>query len=90
MVDASAIFDRLLSELPRDLAAFRDLAPAPRLARCVTLSTFHGCPAQEIEAIVQRMSAPERTQLVATLTMFAQAAGEVPEQDWSLGWGASE
>lgn len=45
---------------------------------------------QEIEAIVQRMSAQERTQLVATLTMFAQAAGEVPEQDWSLGWGASE
>lgn len=41
-----------------------------------------------IEAIVRRMSPQERTQLVATLTMFAEAAGEVPEQDWSLGWGA--
>jgi hypothetical protein len=36
------------------------------------------------------MSAPERAQLVVTLRMFADAAGEVPEQDWSLGWGAAD
>jgi hypothetical protein len=34
------------------------------------------------------MSAPQREQLVTTLRMFAEAAGEVPEQDWSLGWGS--
>jgi DNA-binding MarR family transcriptional regulator len=42
---------------------------------------------RDIEAIVQRISPQERTHLVAALTMFAEAAGEVPEQDWSLGWG---
>jgi hypothetical protein len=43
-----------------------------------------------VQAIVARMSAREREQLVATLRMFADAAGEVPEQDWSLGWGAGD
>lgn len=45
---------------------------------------------REIEAIVARMSTTDREQLVATLRMFADAAGEVPEQDWSLGWGAAD
>jgi DNA-binding MarR family transcriptional regulator len=45
---------------------------------------------QEVQAIVDRMSAPQREQLVRTLRMFADAAGEVPEQDWSLGWGAGD
>jgi DNA-binding MarR family transcriptional regulator len=45
---------------------------------------------QEVQAIVDGMSAPQREQLVATLRMFADAAGEVPEQDWSLGWGADD
>lgn len=45
---------------------------------------------QEVEAIVERMSPEQRAQLVATLRMFADAAGEVPEQDWSLGWEASD
>jgi DNA-binding MarR family transcriptional regulator len=43
---------------------------------------------REVQAIVGRMSAPQREQLVTTLRMFAEAAGEVPEQDWSLGWGS--
>jgi DNA-binding MarR family transcriptional regulator len=42
---------------------------------------------REVQAIVERMSAPQREQLVTTLRMFAEAAGEVPEPDWSLGWG---
>jgi len=31
---------------------------------------------------------PTRTQrsVVAALTQLAEAAGEVPEQDWSAGW----
>jgi len=45
---------------------------------------------RDVQAIVARMSAREREQLVATLRMFADAAGEVPEQDWSLGWGAGD
>jgi DNA-binding MarR family transcriptional regulator len=44
----------------------------------------------EVQAIVDRMSARQREQLVGTLRMFAEAAGEVPEQDWSLGWGSED
>jgi DNA-binding MarR family transcriptional regulator len=43
---------------------------------------------REIQAIVDRMPPADREQLVSTLRMFADAAGEVPEQDWSLGWGS--
>jgi DNA-binding MarR family transcriptional regulator len=42
---------------------------------------------EEIQAIVSRLSADQQQQLIGTLRMFADAAGEVPEQDWSLGWG---
>jgi DNA-binding MarR family transcriptional regulator len=45
---------------------------------------------REVQAIVDRMSVSQREQLVATLRMFADAAGEVPEQDWSLGWGSAD
>jgi hypothetical protein len=41
-----------------------------------------------VQAIVGRMSALQREQLVTTLRKFAEAAGELPEQDWSLGWGS--
>jgi DNA-binding MarR family transcriptional regulator len=40
----------------------------------------------EIAAIVQRMPAAHRDRVVTALRTFADAAGEVPEQDWSLGW----
>lgn len=53
MLDAGAVVDRLLSELPPDLARFRDLEVPRRLISCVTLSTFHGCPAHEIELIAR-------------------------------------
>ena len=41
----------------------------------------------EIRRIVRRMPAASRPLVVTALQAFAEAAGEVPEQDWSLGWG---
>lgn len=41
----------------------------------------------EVQAIVSRLSAEQKQQLITTLRMFTEAAGEVPEQEWSLGWG---
>jgi hypothetical protein len=35
------------------------------------------------------MPVPSREPLLAALRGFADAAGEVPEQSWSLGWGTS-
>lgn len=51
MRDASAEIDTLRKELTGDLARFADIEVPPCLSDCVTLSTFHGCPAGEIESI---------------------------------------
>jgi DNA-binding MarR family transcriptional regulator len=40
----------------------------------------------EIATIVERIPTAGRSAVVAALSAFADAAGEVPEQDWSLGW----
>ncbi len=40
----------------------------------------------EIGRIVERMPSSHRALVVKALRAFAEAAGEVPEQDWSLGW----
>ncbi len=40
----------------------------------------------EIATIVGRMPPADRDSVVRALRAFADAAGEVPEQNWSLGW----
>ena len=50
-----AAFDRLRAQLPDDLAEFRDLELPEQISDCVTLSTFHGCPADQIEAIARHL-----------------------------------
>jgi putative selenate reductase len=47
------IFDRLREQLTGDLVEFRDLELPAAISDCVTLSTFHGCPADQIEAIAR-------------------------------------
>ena len=53
--DASALLDReraaLRRELPPSLRRFADVPCDARLSDSATLSTFHGCPADEIAAI---------------------------------------
>lgn len=51
MLDATATIDRLRGRLRGPLAKYRDLDYEPRVAAGITLSTFHGCPADEIEGI---------------------------------------
>ncbi len=41
---------------------------------------------EEIGVIVSRMPSRDRGAMVRALRAFADAAGAVPEQDWSLGW----
>ena len=40
----------------------------------------------EIARILRRLPAEDRPRVLAALRAFADAAGEVPEQDWALGW----
>lgn len=42
---------------------------------------------REIAAILQAMPPQGRRPLLMALRSFADAAGEAPDQNWSLGWG---
>jgi putative selenate reductase len=55
MLDASALIDRLRMQIPAPWKKFRDLPFAARISDTLTLSTFHGCPPHEIEAIVEHL-----------------------------------
>jgi DNA-binding MarR family transcriptional regulator len=41
---------------------------------------------EEIASILSRLPTANRRPVLTALRAFADAAGEVPEQDWSLGW----
>ncbi|MCM2251337.1 MAG: hypothetical protein NDJ19_03145 [Ramlibacter sp.] len=53
LMDASAVVERLRAQIPPGLARFRDLPYRSRISDTLTLSTFHGCPPGEIEAIAR-------------------------------------
>jgi len=53
MKDAREEVEALRREIPVDLRRWRDLDFTTRLSDQITLSTFHGCPAGEIEGIVR-------------------------------------
>jgi putative selenate reductase len=55
MKDASVTIDQMLESLPARFAHYKKLKIDPHVADSVTLSTFHGCPREEIEAIVQHL-----------------------------------
>jgi putative selenate reductase len=55
MLDASRTIERLRREIPREYGALRDLDFPQRVSDTLTLSTFHGCPADEIERIIDRL-----------------------------------
>ena len=55
MHDATASIDALRSELTGPFAEFADLDFVPVISDTLTLSTFHGCPPEEIESITKHL-----------------------------------
>jgi putative selenate reductase len=53
MIDARESVSRLRDQIPRWLGPLRELDYPTNLSRSITLSTFHGCPASEIERICE-------------------------------------
>src|SRR4029077_2573009 len=53
MIDARESVERLRDQIPRWLGPLRELDYPTNLSRSITLSTFHGCPAGEIERICE-------------------------------------
>ncbi|NOX37909.1 MAG: glutamate synthase [Calditrichaeota bacterium] len=59
MRDASAAIETMLRSLSPEFSQFRKFPVDPYIADSVTLSTFHGCPRDEIESIVQYLIAEQ-------------------------------
>ncbi len=55
MRDAGPLIDELRPGIPEPFAGYRDHHFPTRLATSVTLSTFHGCPPDEIDAISRHL-----------------------------------
>ena len=49
---ASAVVEHFRKQIPERFRQFRDLDFPTRLSNSLTLSTFHGCPPDEIEKII--------------------------------------
>lgn len=87
---ATRMCDRLAR---KDLVSRRRLAEDRRGVRVSLTAAGRDLVAEvsrrrraEIGRIVRRMPASYRVRVSRALHAFAAAAGEVPEQDWSLGW----
>jgi putative selenate reductase len=81
--DARAILDEeraaLRRELPAPLRRWADVPCPERLSDSVTLSTFHGCPAGEIDAIGRFLLAERGLHTVVKLNPTLLGCGEVEE-----------
>ncbi len=55
MHDAAAVIDSLRPQLTGPFAEFADLDFEPVISKTLTLSTFHGCPPEEIESITTHL-----------------------------------
>lgn len=53
MRDASAMVEEYRRQIPSEFKAYRDLPFTTEIANSITLSTFHGTPANEIERICE-------------------------------------
>lgn len=67
LLDASDTIERLRTQIPEPFAEFRDLEFEPRVADTVTLSTFHGCPPDEIESITKHLMTRHELDVVVKL-----------------------
>lgn len=55
MVDGTVLLDELREEIPDPFGMLREHRFEPRMTTTATVSTFHGCPPDEIEAIARHL-----------------------------------
>ncbi|MDA2979024.1 MAG: glutamate synthase, partial [Actinomycetota bacterium] len=67
MKDASSRIDALRPEIPEPFAQFRNLDFPTMIADTLTLSTFHGCPPDEIDAIVRHLMEEHELDVIVKL-----------------------
>ncbi|MBI3181474.1 MAG: glutamate synthase [Myxococcales bacterium] len=69
LLDARSRIDALFERWPKDLLPWRpEREQVPnRISDCITLSTFHGCPAEEVERICEHLLEDVGVHVVAKL-----------------------
>lgn len=77
MRDATAVVEALRAQIPDEYAHLRDLPYATRISDTVTLSTFHGCPPSEIEAIAAHLLREAGLNVVVKLNPTLLGADDV-------------
>ena len=84
MHDATASIDALRSELTGPFAGFADLDFSPVISDTLTLSTFHGCPPEEIESITKHLIDEHELDVIVklnpTLLGYETVAGIVNDE----------
>ena len=65
--DATAVIERLRPLIPDPFRGMADLDFAPRIADTVTLSTFHGCPPEEIDQITRHLMTRHEVDVIVKL-----------------------
>ncbi len=77
MLDATAEMERLRPSIPDTFGELRDLAFPSRIADTITLSTFHGCPPDEIDAIVRHLVTTHGVDVIVKLNPTLLGRAEV-------------
>ena len=77
--DASSVIERLRPLIPEPFRGMIDLEFAPRIADTVTLSTFHGCPPEEIDQITRHLMTRHGLDVIVKLNPTLLGFDEVDE-----------
>lgn len=67
MGDASSAIDALRDQIPEPFTAWRDYEFDTHISGTSTLSTFHGCPPDEIEGIIKHLMTRHRLDVIVKL-----------------------
>lgn len=79
LMDAGPTIARLRAEIPPEWADLRDVEVSNRIADTVTLSTFHGCPPDEIEGITKHLMSRHGVDVIVKLNPTLLGFGKVCE-----------
>ena len=67
MMHAEDAIHERLAQLPPRYRRYKDLPIPPAITESITLSTFHGCPADEIEQIVEHLIAEHGVHVIVKM-----------------------
>lgn len=77
LTNAHAVIEELRAEIPDEFAKFKTLEYQPKIVDTITLSTFHGCPPEEIDHIVSYLLTEHRVNVVVKLNPTLLGADDI-------------